>query len=56
MDERNTFTAEFVTIEKFLISNYVRLCTLNRVKQRDAYKELSKRLEAVNELKAPETL
>jgi hypothetical protein len=50
---RSSLGAEFVTIEKFLISNYVRLCAVEGIKPRDAYKELAKRLEAVNELKAP---
>jgi hypothetical protein len=53
MAGRNAFAAEMVTIEKFLISNYVRLCIAEGIKPRDAYEELERRLEAIKELKNP---
>jgi hypothetical protein len=54
MAGRNAFAAEMVTIEKFLISNYVRLCIAEGIKPRDAYEELERRLEAIKELKNQE--
>jgi hypothetical protein len=56
MGGKSAPAAEMVTIEKFLISNYVRLCIAEGVKPRDAYEELERRLRALKELKDPKTL
>jgi hypothetical protein len=55
MNRRSDPTAETVNIEKFLISNYVRLCIAEGIKPKDAYKQLKRRLRAVEELKDPRT-
>jgi hypothetical protein len=56
MGVRNAVAAETVTVEKSLISNYVRPCIAEGIKPRDAYRELERRLRAVKELKDPKTL
>jgi hypothetical protein len=40
------------SIETELVSNYVRLCFYEGVKPDEAYKELNRRLQAINELKS----
>ena len=56
MAGKSAFAAETVTIEKFIVSNYVRLCIAEGIKPRDAYEELERRLEAVKALKDPKTM
>jgi hypothetical protein len=50
---KNVFEREGLTIEKSVISNYVRLCLVEGIKPGNAYKDLEKKLDALSELKAP---
>jgi len=53
MGGRKILSAEMVTIERCLVSDFVRLCIVEGVEPRDAYEELGRRLGALKELKAP---
>jgi hypothetical protein len=44
------------TIEKLVISDYVRLCTVEGIKPGNAYRKMERRLKAAKELRNPKTV